>query len=283
MNSLKDDIKDTLTKLELQIESRVREEQLRDQLTKLPNGAALNLTIRSLVEKPGPEFWVAFIEVDRFKSINDRFGYENADALLCKIADHLRAACNWFSGVSTAFRAHGDEFFLLGASGTSAQCDSAAIERSLGLVRDAIAAIKVSIDESTASTGPQVVEMTCTVSIGWLLSRDISGVQTDRRVLASLERAVGEAKHLEKMVRYAAELETDESVSLRTRCASCRCKFSFDVKQKENRASDVWCPNCGDRVERPPAPANRQRPQPPVETIGEESLALSPSLRNSVA
>ena len=78
------------------IRSTVRAEQLVDQLTKLSNDDALNEWIQQQLVSAA-NFWLAFVEVDRFKSVNDEFGYDDADELLRQIAGQLTNAATSFS------------------------------------------------------------------------------------------------------------------------------------------------------------------------------------------
>jgi diguanylate cyclase (GGDEF)-like protein len=252
-----DPIRKTLALLEKQISDRVRVEQLRHQLTGLPNLFALNEAVKDRIEDEGA-FWSAFVEVDHFKSVNDRFGYENADALLTKIAETLRmAVSSWFPGTTTAFHAHGDEFYLLGS--TPSSVPEAEIGRVLDLMRGAIQAIRIELRGAGAHTG----EMRCTVSVGWLVGSDLTTL-TDRAVLTALERAAGEAKRTRNTVtRYTSTLETHDAISLRADCTQCETRFSLDLKRASNRGDDkLWCPNCGSRADRPPTPERVAEVQP---------------------
>jgi predicted signal transduction protein with EAL and GGDEF domain len=73
---------------ELQIAART------DKLTGLPNRTAMVDYIQSAIarERRHPEFCFAvlFLDIDRFKSVNDCLGHEAGDLLLCEIASRLR-------------------------------------------------------------------------------------------------------------------------------------------------------------------------------------------------
>jgi len=82
-----------------------------DDLTGLPNRSHLLETIRDWVE--GPEkrpFAMLFIDLDRFKLINDSLGHQAGDSMLQKLARLL--GCRLPQG-SMLFRMGGDEFILL--------------------------------------------------------------------------------------------------------------------------------------------------------------------------
>src|SRR3546814_1526633 len=53
---------------------------------------------------------LAFLDLDRFKMINDRHGHAAGDAALCHVAQHLRTAPRASDFVA---RLHGDEFALV--------------------------------------------------------------------------------------------------------------------------------------------------------------------------
>lgn len=242
--SADDEIKGALTALELAIAKRVRDEQSRDQLTDLPNGNALESALRLLVEQQKP-FWLAFVEVDKFKSINDRFGYAPANALLVKIAEQLRTAQHWFAGTTQAFRAHGDEFFMLGIAPDAVE--AVAVARGLELVRQAVGAVQL------PTTGAKT--MSCTVSVGWVVSGDVPTAINEHSVRGAVERAVAEAKlQRDCVVQFTSALVTSTTISLRSDCSACRCKFSLDVVAANNRTAEpLRCPNCGSELTRPPS------------------------------
>lgn len=250
MSATDDDIREALTALERLILERVRAEQRRDQLTSLPNGAALNAGIneRLLAKGSVAPFWIAFVEVDRFKSINDKFGYEHADALLRKIASALEMCRTWFGEASAvAFRAHGDEFYLMGSVPTGG---AELVAEGLDGVRDAVARIALMVEKRADL-------MKCTVSVGWLLNDDVGELQTDRTIMAALETAAGEAKRTRNaVVRYSRALQKDDSINLRADCSACETKFSLDVRRSSNKEDEtLFCPNCGAHVTRGPTPS----------------------------
>lgn len=103
-------VESALQALKEALSERIRAEQRLDQLTGLPNLLARDELLRELLTSPG-DFVVAFVEVDRFKSINSKFGYEAADGLLRRIAEQLETFANDVFGDcgGAAFRPHGDD------------------------------------------------------------------------------------------------------------------------------------------------------------------------------
>ncbi|HSH30547.1 MAG TPA: EAL domain-containing protein [Thiohalobacter sp.] len=96
-----------------QFEARIQRMAYYDPLTDLPNRRALNGEIEQLIRKyPAAEnrFAVLFLDLDRFKHINDSYGHELGDQLLVKVADRLRRCCE---NRATISRFGGDELVVL--------------------------------------------------------------------------------------------------------------------------------------------------------------------------
>lgn len=106
--------------LRMQIaERRKAEQQLyfeahHDALTKLPNRAMfsdrLSYAIRHLKRHPNQRFSVLFIDLDRFKIINDTLGHHVGDLFLIEISKRLRACVR---DNDVLARLGGDEFVVL--------------------------------------------------------------------------------------------------------------------------------------------------------------------------
>lgn len=101
------------------VERRKAEQQLyfeahHDALTKLPNRAMfsdrLSYAIRNLKRHPDQLFSVLFIDLDRFKIINDTLGHHVGDLFLVEIARRLRASVR---DNDVLARLGGDEFVVL--------------------------------------------------------------------------------------------------------------------------------------------------------------------------
>jgi diguanylate cyclase (GGDEF)-like protein len=76
-----------------------------DELTGLPSRRAFNdATVR--LEAP---YTVAAVDIDHFKSVNDTYGHEIGDEVLCMVAAHLARV----TGGGQAFRVGGEEFTIL--------------------------------------------------------------------------------------------------------------------------------------------------------------------------
>lgn len=81
-----------------------------DQLTGLQNRLALNKKMHCLMkEKHINKFALLYIDIDKFKNINDTMGHSFGDALLLQVSDRLKSLNN----KEAIYRISGDEFIIL--------------------------------------------------------------------------------------------------------------------------------------------------------------------------
>ena len=95
------------------VQHRLAHQAAHDTLTDLPNRAVfLDRLARALhgTERGGTQVLVLFLDLDRFKVVNDSLGHRAGDALLCEVAGRLRAAVR---PGDTVARFGGDEFTML--------------------------------------------------------------------------------------------------------------------------------------------------------------------------
>ena len=94
-------------------ESRARHLAFHDALTGLPNRALFNETLMSALEraKAGEDkAALLFLDLDRFKNVNDTLGHRAGDDLLMQAAQRL---CQEAGAMATVARVSGDEFAVL--------------------------------------------------------------------------------------------------------------------------------------------------------------------------
>ena len=96
-----------------ELERRLLHEANHDRLTGLPNRVALFADIERALEaaeNDGSGVALLYIDLDRYKEINDTLGYFNGDHLLRQLGGRLRAIVE---APCTAARLGGDEFAIL--------------------------------------------------------------------------------------------------------------------------------------------------------------------------
>lgn len=81
-----------------------------DALTGLPNRNALHDALGAMLAEPAAQAAVLYIDLDRFRRVNDALGHEGGDRLLAAAADRLRGAVG---DAALIGRQGGDEFLIL--------------------------------------------------------------------------------------------------------------------------------------------------------------------------
>ncbi|NGZ76395.1 DUF4084 domain-containing protein [Saccharibacillus alkalitolerans] len=94
-------------------EERIRYLAYHDSLTGLSNRAAFDEELKTAIEEAGQSnetFAVVFIDLDRFKNVNDTLGHDVGDRLLISVAERLKRR---IGKEDTVARQGGDEFTLI--------------------------------------------------------------------------------------------------------------------------------------------------------------------------
>ncbi|MCK5076420.1 MAG: diguanylate cyclase, partial [Calditrichia bacterium] len=107
-----------LGKYKLELERKNREQQneflsLHDSLTTLPNRVfMLNKLTQAiaLAKRNNKKVGIIFIDLDRFKNVNDTMGHDVGDLLLVKVAQILKGSVR---EIDTVSRLGGDEFVII--------------------------------------------------------------------------------------------------------------------------------------------------------------------------
>ncbi len=102
----------------LAIDSWKSDERIRylahfDELTGLPNRSTFSQALTQALERGnrnGYQIGILFMDLDRFKNINDTLGHESGDSMLKEVAKRIRSSVR---DVDTVARLGGDEFVVL--------------------------------------------------------------------------------------------------------------------------------------------------------------------------
>jgi diguanylate cyclase (GGDEF)-like protein/PAS domain S-box-containing protein len=163
---------------QVRLTRRLAYEASHDSLTRLPNRRRFEEMIEGALESArnsGSVHTVAFIDLDRFKQVNDSFGHEAGDRLLRDVAHRMSLNVR---GNDILARIGGDEFALL-----LHECSLQNAERVTGKIRQSVESLPI------VSEGKTIV---LSASIGLaLLDRDSASAAT---VMAAADKACYEAK-----------------------------------------------------------------------------------------
>lgn len=146
-----------------------------DTLTGLPNRATLHTHMQESIDA-GQPFYLFFLDLDGFKSVNDEHGHETGDNLLIAVARRMKAAVEPGDLVS---RLAGDEFVIIARS----PCSLEAAEH-LGETLCQTLAQPFTLNDRTVKIG---------ASIGITFSQPPEPLDADA-VLAKADHAMYEAK-----------------------------------------------------------------------------------------
>ncbi len=120
----------------MRYEAELEYQAQHDTLTGLANRNLLQQRLGSAIAgaaESGGELWVVFVDLDRFKFVNDTLGHEAGDSLLKTLAERLKLAVR---DCDTVARVGGDEFMLVLPENTGHGAGMAVLHQ----VMDAVAA-----------------------------------------------------------------------------------------------------------------------------------------------
>lgn len=154
----------------------------RDALTGVLTRRAFFDELAALEQQPGQSFALVMVDIDHFKSINDRHGHLGGDAVLAHVGELLRRTIR---SVDVAGRYGGEEFCVL-----LRQCGEEQAKRFAARLVEAIGTATIQMPDGYAAT--------FTVSAGYAVGRLIDAGGTDAslvgQVLARADSALYEAK-----------------------------------------------------------------------------------------
>ena len=170
--------------LDLQSELMAAREALRiqathDALTGIANrGAvldAMNAALARAARDNGPVA-VLMTDIDRFKSINDTFGHQAGDEILCEAANRMRGAVRAYDTVGR----YGGEEFLIVLPGSAADGARSQAER-----------IREAFNSEPFRARNEAFEVTCSFGVAW---RDTAGPADAAALIREADLALYMAK-----------------------------------------------------------------------------------------
>ncbi|WP_084593168.1 GGDEF domain-containing protein [Halarcobacter anaerophilus] len=109
---IQEDYKDTLIEQLMREKALLEDKMQRDHLTDVFNRRKMEADLNIFVNRNNADILCAvFIDVDRFKGINDNFGHDAGDKILVYLADKLKKHANLLNG--EVYRFGGEEFVIL--------------------------------------------------------------------------------------------------------------------------------------------------------------------------
>ena len=154
-----------------------------DFLTNLPNRRTISstgITRFNAAQRSGTVFAAAVVDIDHFKSVNDRFGHDVGDLALHHVASVLANNCR---GPNMVGRQGGEEFVALLEAGTTEEALIAA-ER----MRSAVEAQPLQLNDTSL---PTQLPLTVSIGIGQIAPLDRSFDDVLRRADKALYQAKG--------------------------------------------------------------------------------------------
>jgi len=143
-----------------------------DVLTELPNRRSFMAKAQRQLQQAPPGQWLAMIDIDNFKKVNDRYGHDVGDEVLKRVAVHIKA-----SMAGHEFARLGGEEFAIFLHGLDQQAAERQVESLRKRVREDLGAHPV------------------TVSIGLA---EVGSTDTLTMALVKADQALYEAKHTGK-------------------------------------------------------------------------------------
>ena len=178
-------------------EAQLAHQALHEPLTGLANRQLLVDRITHAIARVGrcgdDRPAVMFLDIDRFKLVNDTFGHKAGDELLIQIANRLRAATR---ATDTLARLGGDEFVIL-CEGVG---DDAALDQIMNRVR--------SVFEEPFQLGSELIDVTASIGIA-CVSEDLASAEA---LLSEADATMYSAKARE----IRGEVQVIDAATLRT-------------------------------------------------------------------
>ena len=151
-----------LIKMIIASEEQLKDRANKDGLTRLYNRHYMMEKLREAYEED-KAYYIAMIDIDNFKSINDRYGHSAGDEVLCKVSGVMEDTCRG----SVVSRWGGEEFLILTGEGS-----------------DLIEKLRKAIEDTSVVSDGQTISVTMTAGI----EQKSSSVTLDKWIVAADEK-----------------------------------------------------------------------------------------------
>ncbi len=188
-----------------QVEAQIERAALVDDLTGLPNRLSLRQTLQRWLQNSGDSVALLYLNIDRFRLLNDARGHETGDRLLAEMAKRLTAAVPPGDVVS---RPGGDEFAVLHKLAGGEDDSSALAARLLKLLAEPHVinglrlTVSVSVGIALASPGASTETLLRNADIAMYQAKD-AGRNRMCRYEPAMAKAQQEQFQLEQSLREA--------------------------------------------------------------------------------
>lgn len=179
-----------------------------DTLTGLPNRALLKERIEQALSRKTGRCALLYIDLDRFKEVNDTYGHPAGDELICDFAARLSGVVH---ASDTVARLGGDEFAILLADTSSLNADEVC-RRTL-----------IAASQAFELTGVQVL-VGASIGVAFVGDEEMGQIELQRRADVALYQAKSEGRgcsrifteELDVSIRQRQRLEADLRQALAT-------------------------------------------------------------------
>ena len=163
----------------IQAREELRELAMHDALTHLLNRRAIMDILMAELSRAAREqksLTVMMVDIDHFKSVNDKFGHPAGDGVLCEVSRRLRASVRGYDNVGR----FGGEEFLVVAPG----CDAASGLTQGERLREVVSSQPITVKDTSINA---------TVSVGVATSHELTA-QHMETLLSAADKALYRAK-----------------------------------------------------------------------------------------
>ncbi len=125
-----------------------------DALTGLPNRAGITKHLARLAQENCRDVSVLFVDIDRFKDVNDSLGHRAGDELLCRLAARISKSVR--ANLDVVGRLAGDEFVVICRNLDRSSAVESLAARLLGLIQEPIVLFDSTGSERAVTTSASI-------------------------------------------------------------------------------------------------------------------------------